>query len=164
VAKNCTDANAIDFGDAGCEAMCAKWNEGEEGDTSGDSVQCRIYHAGALAAADPAVHCPHASPGGGGVCVDAEPAGKTYTKDAQPIYQQYCKGCHFNSPGSGGHNIAADYSDASKPAKHVSCSGKMVGECTIIRIKAGHMPPFGAGPSGAEMAILQEWVDGGMKQ
>ena len=40
---------------------------------SGDSVQCRAYHAGAPAQGDPAVHCAHASPSGGGVCVEATP-------------------------------------------------------------------------------------------
>ena len=40
---------------------------------SGNSVQCRIYHAGDPAAVDPATHCPHASPDGGGVCPDPKP-------------------------------------------------------------------------------------------
>jgi hypothetical protein len=53
--------------------MCATWAEGTEGDTTGDSVQCRIYHAGGPAAGDPGLHCPHAGPDGGGVCVAADP-------------------------------------------------------------------------------------------
>ena len=37
------------------------------GDTSGNTIGCRLYHAGA-AAADPVLHCPHAGPTGGDVC------------------------------------------------------------------------------------------------
>src|SRR5581483_7128591 len=37
-------------------------------DMSGNSLGCRIYHAGAPAAADPTTHCPHAGPAGSGAC------------------------------------------------------------------------------------------------
>ena len=37
------------------------------GDTTGNTIGCRLYHAGA-AAADPVLHCPHAGPTGGNVC------------------------------------------------------------------------------------------------
>ena len=71
--KNCTDENAIDFGDKSCADACGSWAEGAPGDASGNTAHCRLYHASDPAANDPAVHCPHASPDGGGVCVDAEP-------------------------------------------------------------------------------------------
>ena len=45
----------------------AAWPAGRSGDTSGNSIGCRLYHAGA-AAADPLLHCPHAGPTGGNVC------------------------------------------------------------------------------------------------
>jgi hypothetical protein len=67
-AANCTDDNAITF-DVDCETDCGTWAEGDAADTSGDTANCRLYHAGA-AATDGALHCPHASPDGGGVCVD----------------------------------------------------------------------------------------------
>ena len=69
---NCTGDNAVDFGADGCLAACGMWAEGTEGDTDGDSVQCRIYHATVAGEMDPETHCPHASPEGGGVCVAAE--------------------------------------------------------------------------------------------
>jgi hypothetical protein len=53
---------------ADCEAQCSEWYQGTEGQTAGDTVGCREYHAGA-AIGDPMTHCPHAGPGGGGVCV-----------------------------------------------------------------------------------------------
>src|SRR5262249_44955799 len=40
---------------------------GAAADTSGDTLGCRIYHAG-NAAMDPATHCVHAGPSGGGHC------------------------------------------------------------------------------------------------
>jgi plastocyanin len=65
---NCTEGNAINFGPQPCLAQCETWPVGTPGDMDGDSVQCRIYHLGA-ATNDPEVHCPHAAPDGGGVCI-----------------------------------------------------------------------------------------------
>ena len=48
-------------------ATAAAWPAGMTGDTSGNTIGCRLYHAGA-AAADPVLHCPHAGPTGGNVC------------------------------------------------------------------------------------------------
>lgn len=65
---NCKDANNVYADQAECEATCADWYQGSLADTTGDTVGCRTYHAGA-ALGDPALHCPHASPSGGGVCI-----------------------------------------------------------------------------------------------
>jgi hypothetical protein len=72
--------NCVADGDAGsneqyadsaaCNTYCndaAGWATGAIGDTAGDTIGCRLYHAGA-AAADPVTHCPHAGPTGGDVC------------------------------------------------------------------------------------------------
>ena len=65
---NCTDKlnSYKDMDD--CETQCSEWYQGTEGQTAGDTVGCREYHAG-VAIGDPDTHCPHAGPGGGGVCV-----------------------------------------------------------------------------------------------
>jgi hypothetical protein len=76
IQMNCTAGS----GDAGgnaqyadtttCTNYCmtvAAWPAGNIGDTSGNTIGCRLYHAGA-AAADPVTHCPHAGPTGGNVC------------------------------------------------------------------------------------------------
>lgn len=54
---------------ADCMTQCAPWYPGITGDTAGNSIGCRTYHSGAPAAGDPTTHCPHAGPGGAGVCV-----------------------------------------------------------------------------------------------
>lgn len=51
-----------------CLDQCAQWYPGAETDVAGHTIACRSYHAGA-AVAGPEEHCPHAGPGGGGVCV-----------------------------------------------------------------------------------------------
>jgi len=51
-----------------CLSACGEWYPGSDADVDGDTVGCRTYHAGA-ALGDPELHCPHASPSGGGVCV-----------------------------------------------------------------------------------------------
>jgi hypothetical protein len=84
VATNCTGMNALSWTND-CATDCAGWPEGEDGDTAANTTHCRLYHAGA-AAGDAALHCPHASPDGGGVCIDAanglawcEPNGGLYS-------------------------------------------------------------------------------------
>jgi hypothetical protein len=53
-----------------CLNACAAFPAGALADTSGDTLGCRIYHAGVAAqsADNAAVHCVHAGPGGAGVC------------------------------------------------------------------------------------------------
>ncbi|MFN3200872.1 MAG: DUF4215 domain-containing protein [Bradymonadia bacterium] len=51
-----------------CLSTCALFpDDGDVGDTDGNTLQCRIYHGGA-AEEDSALHCPHAAAEGGGVC------------------------------------------------------------------------------------------------
>lgn len=73
VMKNCSGDNALFATRNECEDTCKQYPQGDEDDRKGDSVQCRIYHASAPAKGDPATHCPHASPDGGGMCTDEIP-------------------------------------------------------------------------------------------
>lgn len=50
-----------------CMNSCKAIPVGASGDTSGNTLGCRITHA-ELAKTDPMTHCPHAGPGGDGVC------------------------------------------------------------------------------------------------
>ena len=50
-----------------CLHSCAAMPVGALADSSGNTLGCRLYHATA-AKGDPATHCPHAGPGGAGVC------------------------------------------------------------------------------------------------
>src|SRR5262245_35922113 len=62
VAANCTGVNQVYADDNACQTACAQFpTSGNPGDTSGDTVQCRIYHAQA-AAGSPVTHCPHTQP------------------------------------------------------------------------------------------------------
>jgi hypothetical protein len=66
---NCTGANS-QYGDmATCMASCPSFPVGTGSDMAGNTLGCRIYHAGA-ADGDPGTHCVHAGPGGGGACGD----------------------------------------------------------------------------------------------
>jgi hypothetical protein len=55
---------------AECLAYCAGagWPLGDVDDMDGNSLECRIYHAGIPATMDAATHCPHAGPSGATVC------------------------------------------------------------------------------------------------
>jgi hypothetical protein len=68
IMANCTGANVAYADKAACKSACASLPAtGMDGDMSGNTVQCRIYHAG-VAKTDPATHCPHAAENGGDVC------------------------------------------------------------------------------------------------
>jgi hypothetical protein len=68
IMKNCTGNNAQYSSEAACKGTCAAFPPGALSDMAGDTLGCRLYHAGAPAAGMPAMHCSHAGPGGGGVC------------------------------------------------------------------------------------------------
>jgi len=72
--QNCNASNSANItfypDHATCLTVCGAFPTGNSGDTSGNSVGCRLYHAGAPALSDPHTHCPHASSSGGNVCGD----------------------------------------------------------------------------------------------
>ena len=49
---NCKDDLNLYIDEADCAAKCAEWYPGKENDAAGDSVGCRLYHAGAALYAD----------------------------------------------------------------------------------------------------------------
>lgn len=69
VTSACSGESAQYDDEADCLAYCgaAGWPEGSSTDQSGNTLFCRIYHAG-VAASDPSTHCPHAGPSGADVC------------------------------------------------------------------------------------------------
>lgn len=74
---------------AACLTWCsmqAGWPAGTTGATSGNTIACRLYHAGA-AAADPATHCPHAGPTGGDIC-------GTYCENYCQLMARNCTGAN----------------------------------------------------------------------
>lgn len=70
VMKNCTGETGVYVSKDVCLAACAHIPVGKAADTTGNTLGCRTYHAGAAAgSADNAMmHCPHAGPGGAGYC------------------------------------------------------------------------------------------------
>jgi hypothetical protein len=68
MATSCTGTNAEYLSDDDCQAMCAQFDPGIAGATTGDTLGCRISFA-ELAAADPVTNCQKAGPLGIG-CTD----------------------------------------------------------------------------------------------
>jgi Domain of unknown function (DUF4331) len=66
----CKGSNAQYADKADCVSYCesAKWDPGVANAETGNSLACRVYHAGVAAMMQPDVHCPHAGPSGGEVC------------------------------------------------------------------------------------------------
>jgi hypothetical protein len=83
VTANCSADNIQYMDAAQCAAYCAAaaWPAGDVGDMTGNTIACRIYHAG-VAAGDPDTHCGHAGPTGGSVCG----AAITFRSDAATMY------------------------------------------------------------------------------
>lgn len=71
----------------GCLKECGAFEQGTPGAMSGDSLECRAYHAGVAAtSADKALHCVHAGPLGSG----ADTAGAGCTSDHLSRCAAYC--------------------------------------------------------------------------
>jgi hypothetical protein len=64
---SCTAAFAVYSTRDACLAVCAHLPAGEDGDQSGNSIQCRKRSA-ELAPTEPSFYCPAAGPGGNGIC------------------------------------------------------------------------------------------------
>jgi hypothetical protein len=66
---NCTGDFKLYFSTAECLTTCAVFDEGSEGDKSGNTVSCRLRFADlAGTVGEPSVNCPAAGPGGNGRC------------------------------------------------------------------------------------------------
>ncbi len=68
MAQSCTGTNAEYISDAVCNAMCTNFDMGKTGDTSGDTLGCRMTYA-QKAASDPVTYCQQAGPVATG-CID----------------------------------------------------------------------------------------------
>lgn len=68
VMAHCAGTNAQweTLGD--CLASCATWPLGTEADNAGNTLGCRLYHAGVPATNNATIHCPHGGPSGDAVC------------------------------------------------------------------------------------------------
>jgi hypothetical protein len=101
----------------------------------------------------------------------------TYTTDVQPLYFEKCDLCH-TGPGYGGHDIGIAYADAFLPADDFAqCSGLSVGECALVLVRDGSMPPGDictgdpqqdlgndACFTQHEQNLVQAWIDAGMPE
>ena len=63
----CKGQNSLYEDRAQCEATCAELELGDFGDSTGDTIACRSYHA-ISSLSDPGYHCAHAGPTGDGHC------------------------------------------------------------------------------------------------
>jgi hypothetical protein len=69
VMANCTGTKNSQYADKDrCLAVCSNLTVGTADDKSGDTVGCRLYHAGAAKTEGADLHCPHAGMTGGKVC------------------------------------------------------------------------------------------------
>ena len=65
--KDCTGADAQYSSKDACSKGCDAYPKGSPGEKAGNSLECRAYHVGNVAAGGVA-HCGHAGPAGDGVC------------------------------------------------------------------------------------------------
>ena len=183
--KSCTGEQKLYDDAEACATACAELSaDGTPGDTSGDTVQCRLHFAGAAGSdvegGSAATHCPNAASAGGELCVDDEPEPvPTYTDDVQPILGAKCASCHTTG-GSGGHNGALSYADTQTPSEgYGKCTdeGLLRGACFGVMVHDGSMPPNvgctgdpeadaenEACLSAEEIETLDAWIAGGMPE
>ena len=88
--------------DQACLDYCSTWAQlplGEAGDTDGNSVGCRTYHAKVATTTDPGLHCAHAGPSGGNVC-------GSYCTNLCYLSETNCTGANAAYPTSDDCNVA----------------------------------------------------------
>lgn len=94
---NCTAGNVLYSKAGDCASTCAAANNtGKAGDTSGDTIQCRIYHlsVAGIDAVSATTHCPHGLiPGAAG-----SPCGPK--APAAPTCENYCKAVTMSCTGA----------------------------------------------------------------
>lgn len=84
-AANCPDGDSIFETRNDCLSACDDYNDtGKEGDRTGDTLQCRLYHV-EVANLSPARHCPHAAASGGGVCVQEKSPCNVYCAEMEDV-------------------------------------------------------------------------------
>jgi hypothetical protein len=65
----CTGDNQQYSSQAACLSACSALPTGMAGDTTGDSLTCRMYHLGEIETSqDATAHCSHTGPGGEALC------------------------------------------------------------------------------------------------
>jgi len=86
---------------ADCIAVCSAFPVGTSSDTSGNTLGCRTYHAhlaGSDASNAAVTHCPHAGPGGDGVCSSSS---ADFCDEYCQIVDKFCVGTYsiYSSQG-----------------------------------------------------------------
>ena len=115
---------------------------------------------------------------GGSTAGTGGTGGSTVVVYAQvkPIFVAKCTPCHSaGGIGASHHTLADSNADAKKAAEEAVCTGKTIGECTLIQVQGGEMP-LGKGCTGnpaqdasnpacltqAEQDLLAAWIAGGL--
>ena len=123
IVGNCA-ANSLFPDEASCLQACEAFpTDGQVGAVSGNSLQCRIYHAN-VAATDAALHCPHAQPHGGGAC-------------GSPC-EAYCDQITLRCPQSYPNRLACEQTCASM--NQVGASDAISGNSVQCRTYHGSFP------------------------
>jgi len=143
--------------DAECQAACGDFDDsGTTGDDTGDTLQCRVYHAG-VAAQDPGTHCPSAGELTAGACIDGPPP---------PTCDEYCQVITANCDGGNAQYAdmdgciayCADYGLAAGDASDTT--GNTIG-CRTYHAEVAAQDPVvhcpHAGPSGGD--TCGSWCD-----
>ncbi|MCH9680408.1 MAG: hypothetical protein K0V04_03155 [Deltaproteobacteria bacterium] len=134
-----------------CMDHCGQWPEGAMEDVDGDSLGCRIYHAGVASSIDAQLHCPHSGPSGAQVCTDPE----------APTCDLYCTRYFNNCEGD--LNLWADMNECVStcaswyPGGATDTGGHSIGcRAYYANLAAAdaetHCP--NAGPGGGEACVL----------
>jgi Domain of unknown function (DUF4331) len=125
----CTGVNQQYKDNADCLSYCnaSNWPKGTDGEQAGNTVACRIYHAG-VAKMDPGTHCGHAGPSGENVCGNV-----AFRNDAVPTYVRVDR---MGMPAVATALIAAAdknaYNDGNPENDSAAFTGKFVASLTGI--------------------------------
>jgi hypothetical protein len=138
----CTGSNTQWGSMQNCLDTCSHWAMGASGDTSGDSLGCRIYHTMA-AETDAITHCPHAGPTGGSMC------GTSTCATFCPMEDALCSGVY---PAGSGSCTTVCPTIATNPPFSANDTGKNDIECRFYHLTAAATDPTTHCPHTAQVS------------
>ena len=115
--------------------------------------------------------------GGGGGGTGGGTATVVAYADVKPIFVARCTPCHAaGGAGMGAHTLADSAATARAASYSGPCMGRTKGECSLIRVKAGTMPPMNMCTGNPAMDVgkakcltqdeqtrMQAWITGGLQ-
>jgi hypothetical protein len=129
----CTAANSQWGSMQNCMDTCSHWIMGTMGDTTGNTLACRVSHT-MLAQTSPAAHCVHSGPTGGGQC------GTTTCADFCPLENAICTNTYAANGANSCASLCPGFGTTGQAFSSADQSGNTI-ECRFYHLTEAASDP-----------------------